>query len=74
MTSKKIVLTGPESTGKTTLAKTLASYFAGEYITEFARKYIDDLQRPYIQADLLAIARGQVLEEDSLLSPFCLYI
>ena len=61
----KIVLTGPESTGKSTLAKQLAGHFGTVWAPEFARSYLEDLGRPYGQNDLLEIARGQVaLEED----------
>ena len=36
----KIVLFGPESTGKTTLAKQLASYYKTNWVPEFARDYL----------------------------------
>lgn len=63
----KIVLTGPESSGKTTLAAQLAGHFNTAWVPEFARSYLNGLDRPYQQADLLEIARGQVaLEEDFL--------
>ena len=42
----KIVLFGPESTGKTTLAKELASYYKTNWVPEFARDY---LQRKWDQ-------------------------
>jgi nicotinamide riboside kinase len=56
----KIVLTGPESTGKTTLGTTLATYFKTSCVPEFSRIYLETLNRPYTQHDLLEIARGQV--------------
>jgi len=59
-----IVLTGPESTGKTTLATRLAGHFNTIWAPEFARGYLDSLGRPYGQNDLLEIARGQVAQED----------
>jgi NadR type nicotinamide-nucleotide adenylyltransferase len=61
----KIVLTGPESTGKTTLAQQLARHFGTIWVPEFARSYLDDLHRPYEQHDLLEIAKGQVELEES---------
>ena len=64
---KKIILTGPESTGKTTLAQQLAEHFQTVWVPEFARMYIDDLERPYKQEDLLAIAKGQLEMENYLL-------
>ena len=36
----RIVLFGPESTGKTTLAKALATYYDSSYVPEFARDYL----------------------------------
>ncbi|MDO6437876.1 ATP-binding protein [Cyclobacterium sp. 1_MG-2023] len=61
----KIVIIGPESTGKSTLSRQLASHYNEPWVREYAREYIDGLDRPYTYADLLAIAKGQVkLEED----------
>jgi GTPase SAR1 family protein len=56
----KIVLTGPESTGKTTLAKQLANYLETAMVPESARHYIDNLDRPYLESDLLEIAKKQI--------------
>ncbi len=53
------VFTGPESSGKTTLAKLLTEKRGGVYIPEFAREYLADLGREYTQNDLLEIAKGQ---------------
>ncbi len=57
---KKIVLIGPESTGKTTLAQQLASYYETVWVQEYAREYIAGLNRLYEEADLLNIAKGQI--------------
>ena len=38
---KRIVLFGPESTGKTTLAKKLAYHFQTNWVPEFAREYLE---------------------------------
>jgi len=62
----KIVVTGPESTGKSTLSKALAQAFDAIWVPEYARKYLDQLNRPYQQQDLLKIARGQVESEYQL--------
>jgi len=62
---KKIVLTGPESTGKTTLAKQLALHYDAIWVPEFARDYLAQLNRPYEESDLLEIAKGQVHIEES---------
>jgi nicotinamide riboside kinase len=58
----KIVITGPESTGKSTLAVQLFNYFGGGMITEFAREYVSKLDRPYEYTDLLVIAQKQMEE------------
>lgn len=65
MTSiKKIVLIGPESTGKSTLAKQLAEHYQTVWVKEYARKYIDLLDRDYEKQDLLTIAKGQIKAEN----------
>ncbi|MCH6235335.1 AAA family ATPase [Cognataquiflexum rubidum] len=61
---KKVVIIGPESTGKSTLAENLAGYFGCLWIPEFAREYLDNLGRPYSYDDLTEIAKGQVGLED----------
>lgn len=63
-TPKKIVITGPESSGKTTLSRALAQHFASPWIPEYAREFLAQLDRPYVEEDLLTIARGQVALED----------
>lgn len=56
----KVALIGPESTGKTDLAKVLAKEYQGTYVPEFSREYLNKLKSPYQQKDLLKIAKGQV--------------
>lgn len=60
----KIVITGPESSGKTSLAQQLAQKLHAPWSPEFARPYVEWLGRPYERADLKAIARGQSLWEN----------
>ena len=55
-----VVLTGPESTGKTTLAEQLAGYFRGSWIPEYARTYVEKLERSYVFEDVVRIARHQI--------------
>ena len=55
----KIVLTGPESSGKTVLSRALAAYFKTAWVPEFARSYLAHLGRPYQQEDLHTIGKGQ---------------
>lgn len=63
---KKIAITGPESTGKTTLAQQLAHYYQTTYVPEFAREYINGLNRPYTFEDVVHIAEQQMSWEDQL--------
>ena len=59
----KIILTGPESSGKTTLCTKLSKHFKIPSIHEYAREYIHNIQRDYNKNDLLNIAKGQFLLE-----------
>lgn len=62
----RIAITGPESTGKSTLSKQLAHHYDTVWAREFARTYIDKLDRPYDKNDLLEITKGQLNEEDTM--------
>ena len=55
----KIVVTGPESSGKTTLAAALSDQLAAPVVLEFAREYLAHLGRAYQREDLAAIGAGQ---------------
>lgn len=61
---KRIVVIGPESTGKSSLSQQLAAYYKTEWVPEFARGYLETLGRPYEQEDLWHIAQGQLAAED----------
>ncbi|MDA3910604.1 MAG: ATP-binding protein [Bacteroidales bacterium] len=63
---KRIVLTGPESTGKSWLAGRLARHYNGLWVPEFARFYVANLQRNYAKEDVIYIARKQVELEQEL--------
>jgi len=56
---KHIAITGPESTGKSSIARNLAHYYNARWVPEYAREYIDTLSRPYVFEDILNIAKGQ---------------
>jgi len=60
MSLKRIVLIGPESTGKTELASMLAKEFNTIYIPEYAREYIEHLNRKYTYNDVEYIAKKQI--------------
>jgi len=62
---KKVVISGPESSGKSTLSKHLSESLFIPHVREYAREYIDSLNREYNEEDLVQIAKGQLgLEED----------
>ncbi len=68
-TGKKIiVLTGPESTGKTSLAHALTIQQGTKACEEYARIYLGALDRAYQLADLEEIAHGQLASEEQALS------
>ncbi|MBX2870910.1 MAG: ATP-binding protein [Saprospiraceae bacterium] len=62
----KVALTGPESSGKTTLALALAKHFGVPHLLEYSRTFLNELSRPYVESDLVPIARGQLREEQKL--------
>jgi NadR type nicotinamide-nucleotide adenylyltransferase len=64
---KKIVVIGPESTGKTTLCEQLAAHYKTSWCPEFAREYLMEKGMDYNYDDLMAIAYGQLELEDMLL-------
>ena len=65
----RVVLYGPESTGKTTLAKALAAHYQTPWVPEFARSYLqekwDKHQAVCTLADLPIIAQGQLAAENA---------
>ena len=64
---KKIVVIGPESTGKTTLCTLLAEHFKTNWVPEYAREYLLTHGMAYTFEDLYTIATGQLEGEDELL-------
>jgi NadR type nicotinamide-nucleotide adenylyltransferase len=61
---KKIVIIGPESTGKSTLCEQLAQHYDSIWCPEFAREYLLTNGTKYTFDDLLTIAKGQLALED----------
>ena len=66
MSIKKVVVIGPESTGKSTLSEDLAAELNTAFVPEFAREYLLSINRAYNEDDLLTIARQQLQTEDDL--------
>ena len=66
----KIVLFGPESTGKTTLSNQLARYYNSVWVPEYAREYLQNKwnneRKTCEPKDLLPIAKGQMKLENKL--------
>lgn len=60
---KKIVVIGPESTGKSSLCEALAKHYQGIWCKEFARQYLTENGTKYQYEDLLKIAEGQLALE-----------
>ena len=56
----RIVITGPESSGKTTLSQSLSEHFSVPFIPEYARSYLEKRGGEYTQSDLNEIAKGQL--------------
>ena len=65
---KRVVVTGSECTGKTTLAGDLARQFGTVCVAEYAREYLDrkvaTTGLPLDERDVEPIARGQIVAED----------
>lgn len=61
----KIILTGPESSGKTTLSERLSRHYNTPLVVEYAREFFEKKQTPqYEQSDLELIAQGQIESEN----------
>src|SRR4051794_36382278 len=61
---KKIVVIGPESTGKSSLCRLLATHYDSLWCPEYAREYLLTYGTNYTYDDLLTIAKGQIALED----------
>jgi nicotinamide riboside kinase len=74
VTMRRIAFTGPESSGKSTLAKWVAEQFGCPWVTEVARDYLTERNGEYEQADLDVMANQQVEKWDLLRDePFVVY-
>lgn len=61
---KKIVVIGPESTGKSTLCEKLAQHYNTVWVKEYAREYLLTNGTNYTFENLFDVAKGQILEEE----------
>ena len=61
---KKIVIIGPESTGKSTLCEQLAAHYNTQWVKEYAREYLLTNGKEYNYDNLLDIAKGQIAAEE----------
>lgn len=61
----RIAVTGPESTGKSSLVSQLAQHHGCPFVPEYAREYLTNLNRPYTADDVEIIARKQIEQEEA---------
>ena len=64
-TLTRVVVTGSESTGKTTLARELATHFGVQWVAEQARSYAERVRRELNADDVAPIASEQITAEDA---------
>lgn len=57
---KKVVVIGPESTGKSTLCEDLARFFKIDFLKEYARTYLELNGAEYTFDDVIKMAEGQI--------------
>ncbi|MFA0927705.1 AAA family ATPase [Pseudomonas syringae pv. tagetis] len=62
---KVLVLTGPESSGKSWLSAEIQNRFGGVLVGEYVRHFIDQQGRDTVYGDIPDIAKGQLAWEDS---------
>ncbi len=62
----RVVVTGSECTGKTTLATALGEHFGVDVVPEYLRRFVLEHRRAPERGDVDAIARGQIELEDEL--------
>ena len=61
--TKQFVITGPESTGKSTLTKMLAQEYNTSWVKEYARDYLGKLNSDYTFEDVIEMAKIQLQKE-----------
>jgi NadR type nicotinamide-nucleotide adenylyltransferase len=68
MNLRRVVLIGPECTGKTWLAGELAKRYGVPWSPEYAREYVENRKEPVLYNDVDAIGRGQKAHEDAVMA------
>jgi nicotinamide riboside kinase len=75
MRCRKIVILGPESTGKSTLCESLAAHYnqsrPSAWVPEYAREYLTIHGMDYHYEDLIPIAKGQLALEEAATQKLC---
>lgn len=61
---QRVVLTGPESTGKSVLSQKLAAHFSTSYVEEYGRTYCERFGTDLTPLDFAHIAGGHLLREE----------
>ena len=62
-----ILITGPESSGKSTISVQISKFLGAVVVKEYAREYLTDLSRPYSGRDFTKIVnQQQKIEKDAL--------
>ncbi len=67
---KKIVVIGPESTGKSSLCEQLTAHFKTAWVPEYARTFLEAYGPGYTYEDMFRIAEGQTKTEDEMAKRF----
>jgi nicotinamide riboside kinase/4'-phosphopantetheinyl transferase EntD len=69
----KIVITGPESSGKTALCKSLSVHFKSTHIAEYAREYLKKKKGKYDLNDLIQINETQTENHKNIIEPLVFF-
>lgn len=76
--TKKVVMIGPESVGKSTLTKYLSNYFGGNFIEEYGRTYCEKVKPPteFEQGDFnyIALEHRRLVEESIETTDMVLFV
>ena len=59
----KVIITGPECSGKTTLCDNLSKHFNAKKVDEYAREFLNESNDNYKYHDLITIAKNQYKNE-----------